>query len=63
MTVRRTQPRGPAAIFAGPAVIACASLAGLVLGLTGEGWRDAVSWLLLGLAPLAILCFWLRRSR
>lgn len=53
--VRTTrQPRrSPLQIFAWPLVILLASLAGLVLGLLGTGWRDALACLLLVAGPLA----------
>ena len=37
--------------FALPLLLAVLSLAGLILALTGEGWRDWLSWALLA-APL-----------
>ena len=49
-------------VFAIPSAIGAASLLGLVLGLTGDGLRDAASWLLVGLAPLTIAAVLLRRS-
>lgn len=42
------------AIFAWPLGIFLLGLVGLVSALTGEGWRDALSWLALG-APVAAL--------
>jgi hypothetical protein len=45
-----------------PATLAIASLAGLILGLTGEGWRDGLSAILVFL-PLAVFArHWLRRG-
>lgn len=35
-------------VFRWPLAIAAASLVGLVSALLGDGWRDAVSWLILG---------------
>lgn len=59
----RTRSRhGTARLFALPALIALASLAGLVLGLTGEGARDWLSWLLLSAPLLAIGWAWRRRA-
>lgn len=49
--------------FGWPLGIGVASLAGLVLGLTGDGWRDLAAWLLLGIAPAIVLAAWLRRDR
>lgn len=58
----RVAPQSLARIIIVPAVLAAASLAGLVLGLTGEGWRDGLSVILLFL-PLAIFArHWLRRG-
>ena len=42
------------AIFAAPILIAVLGLVGLVSALTGDGWRDALSWLALGVPVLAI---------
>lgn len=47
-------PRSPARIFAWPLAILVASLAGLMLGLLGTGWRDALACLLLIGGPLAV---------
>lgn len=49
-------------VFAIPLVIGIASLLGLVLGLTGDGVRDILAWLLVGLAPLTIFAALFRRS-
>jgi hypothetical protein len=58
----RVAPQSVARIVVVPVVLAAASLAGLVLGLTGEGWRDGLSAILLFL-PLAIFArHWLRRG-
>lgn len=54
MTRPRIVRRGPWRIFAWPLAITAASLAGLVLGLLGEGWRDALASLLLAGGPLAV---------
>jgi len=49
-------------IMTAPATLAIASLVGLVLGLTGEGWRDGLSAILVFL-PLAVFArHWLRRG-
>lgn len=48
-------------VFAWPLALGIATLAGLVLGLTGDGLRDVAAWTLLGLAPLVILAALLRR--
>lgn len=36
--------RSPAAIFAWPVVIGLSGIVGLVSALTGDGWRDLLSW-------------------
>jgi hypothetical protein len=41
--------------FGLPALIALLSLAGLLLALTGEGWRDGLSWVALSAPLLAIV--------
>lgn len=50
-----------ARVFVWPLLIGLASLLGLVLGLTGDGFRDLACWVLLGLAPLVITVALLRR--
>ena len=61
-----TRPRAPAnglsAIFAWPLAIFAIGLAGLVIALTGDGWRDAASWLALA-APVAAVCWAMRVRR
>ena len=52
---------GLRAIFAVPLLHALASLVGLVVALTGDGWRDAISWALLALPILA--AGWAMRAR
>lgn len=49
------------AIFAWPAAIFLLGIAGLVSALTGDGWRDSLSWMALG-APVAVLA-WAMRGR
>nr|WP_315458054.1 hypothetical protein [uncultured Sphingorhabdus sp.] len=52
----------PRRIFTVPFVLAFATVAGLILGLTGDGLRDGIACLLLFL-PLAIFAArWLQRS-
>ena len=48
--------------FALPLVLAVLSLAGLLTALTGDGWRDSVSWLALSAPILATLWAAARRS-
>ena len=47
--------------FAIPSALAVATVAGLILGLTGDGWRDLVSWLLLIVSLLPIRAAFARR--
>ena len=47
--------------FAMPAILAVATLVGLVTALTGDGWRDAVGWL--GLALPVATVVWAVRTR
>lgn len=49
------------AIFAWPAAIFLLGIVGLVIALTGDGWRDGLSWLGLA-APIAALV-WAMRTR
>lgn len=59
----RLAPRPTRHIFRWPLLLGVATLAGLVLGLTGDGMPDLLAWLLVGLAPLVILVALLRRER
>ncbi len=43
-----------------PIAIALASVTGLVVALTGDGWRDAASWAALGI-PVAAAGWAMRR--
>ena len=47
--------------FTLPIMIAAASLGGLVVALTGDGWRDAASWVGLSIPLIAIA--WAVRAR
>lgn len=46
--------RGLRAIFAIPLLLALASIGGLVVALTGDGWRDGASWAALGIPVFAV---------
>ncbi len=46
--------RGLRAIFAVPLLLALVSIAGLVVALTGDGWRDAVAWAALAIPVFAV---------
>ncbi|MCP9221488.1 hypothetical protein MKP08_01835 [Erythrobacter sp. LQ02-29] len=59
----RRAPQSLARVFAWPLALFAASLAGLVLGLTGDGWEDVLAVALLAAAPFAIAAAWLRRDR
>ncbi len=59
---RRIKPQRLRRIFAIPVLLAIASLAGLVLGLTGDGWRDWAASMLLMLPVAAFLLHWHQRD-
>lgn len=61
MTRPPRHSRSMRAIFAWPIAIFVLGLAGLVIALTGDGWRDAASWAALA-APVAAL-IWAMRAR
>lgn len=48
-------------IFAAPLAIAALSVVALVAALTGDGWRDALSWVGLTVPVLAVA--WAMRAR
>lgn len=56
-----SRQRAPAAIFAWPLAIFITGIAGLVIALTGDGWRDAVAWAALAAPVLAVV--WAMRVR
>lgn len=49
------------AIFAAPLALALLSVVGLISALTGDGWRDALSWA--GLAAPVFAVAWAMRAR
>lgn len=55
------KPRSLGAIFAVPSLLALVSIAGLVVALTGDGLRDAVSWAALAIPVLAVV--WAMKAR
>lgn len=57
----RLAPQSNARVFAMPLMLALVSLAGLVLGLTGDGWRDALSVVLLMIPVILFARHWLKR--
>lgn len=50
------------AIFGWPLAIFLLGLVGLVSALTGDGWRDGMSWLALA-APVVVLAWAIRTRR
>lgn len=61
-TVSRRQRASAAQVFTIPALLLLASLAGLVLGLTGDGIADGLSWALLFIPILAAVFAFAKRS-
>lgn len=59
----RTRTRhGLARVFAIPIALFVASLAGLVVGLTGDGWTDIAAVALLCLPLIALAAAWRGRG-
>ena len=54
MTARKPGRQSLRAIFAMPLALALLSSVGLVAALTGDGWRDAISWVGLGVPVLIV---------
>lgn len=48
------KPHSLRKIFAIPLLLALLSVAGLIVALTGDGWRDGASWAALGIPVLAV---------
>lgn len=61
MTRRRSSHQSMTAIFAMPLFIAVLSAVGLVAALTGDGWRDCLSWA--GLAVPVLVVAWAMQVR
>ncbi|WP_420144295.1 hypothetical protein [Sphingobium sp.] len=61
MSGKRRSGQSVGAIFALPIVIAVLSSVALVLALTGDGWRDALSWA--GLAVPVAAVIWAMKAR
>ncbi len=61
MTLRRRSRQSLGSIFAAPLAIAMLSIIALVAALTGDGWRDALSWV--GLAVPILTIAWALRAR
>jgi len=49
--------------FALPILLALLSFFGIVLALTGEGWRDLLSWAALSAPLVAVAWAYARRGR
>ncbi|WP_448536837.1 hypothetical protein [Sphingobium yanoikuyae] len=54
-------PQGLTAIFAAPMAIGLLSAVALVAALTGDGWRDVLSWA--GLAVPVLTVAWAMKAR
>lgn len=57
----RRKAQGLRAIFAIPLMLAVLSSVALVVALTGDGWRDILSWI--GLAAPVLAVGWAMRTR
>lgn len=62
MTDRSKGSLSLGSIFAWPLAIFLLGIVGLVSALTGDGWRDGLSWLALG-APVAVVVWAMRVRR
>lgn len=60
-TRRQPRPRSLWAVFAAPIAITIVSAIGLIAALTGDGWRDALSWLALSVPVAAVA--WAMKTR
>ncbi|WP_188054313.1 MULTISPECIES: hypothetical protein [unclassified Sphingosinithalassobacter] len=56
-----SRARSAGAVFALPLLIALAGFVGLVAALTGDGWRDGIAWVGLGIPVAAVA--WAMRVR
>jgi hypothetical protein len=56
------RPRTTGRIFAAPIALALLTLAGLVVGLAGDGALDLASWLLLAPVPASFAWAWASRG-
>lgn len=61
-TPMRIARRSAAEVLAIPMLLFAASLAGLVIGLAGDGWPDLAASILLFLPLLAVAVAWHRRG-
>ncbi len=59
----RLPPQRLRRVFAAPLILMATSLTGLILGLTGDGWRDLLAITLL-ILPIAVFTeMWRRRGQ
>ena len=58
----KAPPQSLTQIFILPLLIAALCLTGLILGLTGDGWRDSLAWILVGLPIVFFVRHWRHRS-
>jgi hypothetical protein len=61
MTGRANRRLSVRAIFGWPLAILLSGLAGLVIALTGDGWRDAAAWVALAVPVAAVA--WAMKTR
>ncbi|GAA5050159.1 hypothetical protein GCM10023208_08970 [Erythrobacter westpacificensis] len=59
---RRRRRASLATVFAVPTLLLVATIAGLVIGLNGDGLPDFLAWALLALPLLALAHAWAKRS-
>lgn len=59
---RRTARASYARVFAIPLALLLATLGGLVIGLTGDGGRDALAWALAAIPLFVLALAWARRG-
>jgi hypothetical protein len=59
--IRASRPRSLTGIFGAPLAIFVTGLSGLVIALTGDGWRDAAAWTALAVPIAAVV--WAIRTR
>ncbi len=57
----RSSRRSLRIIFTAPLAIATLSIVALIVALTGDGWRDALSWV--GLAVPILTVAWAMKAR
>lgn len=58
----RYRRRSLRSVLAAPAAIAVISIIGLIAALTGDGVRDFISWVALGIPVITVFRAWTRRG-